>query len=355
MTSEAGRQWVSVEADVIGVPVLRLECAVLDYGRLEDEGERVQQLMVSNPGRQPLTGRVTAQVPWLQVPRPELRCPAGGTVTVPVRLVTARLPRGPQDEAAALLVDSDGGQERVAARAQLLKPELDLGASHMDFGTVRAGELAERYSYLGNTRRRPHRGHRAQPVALGAAHPEQVQCAAGELVQITVAADCVGLADGALDVPQALRVQDQRRHPHPLTATWWSAHPLVLETPELDFGAVTLGQSAERPLVIRNTGSAVLEGTLQSLAPWLTLDRAEFRCEPSEALAVGARADTAAFDHGQEIVMPAALRLVAGAEVITLPARLAALRPALRVEPEQLDIGYNARAEPEPLTQNHRQ
>ena len=51
-------------------------------------------------------------------------------------------------------------------------------------------------------------------------------------------------------------------------------------------------------------------------------------------------ADTRHFDHGETIGVEAALRLIQPTTMRDLPAVSPLIKPALRVEPEIVDLGY---------------
>jgi hypothetical protein len=166
-------------------------------------------------------------------------------------------------------------------------------------------------------------------------------------VELVVQLDAVGLADGQLSVPQALRIQSNGGSVTLSLAASILAPRLVLGTKLLDFGSAPLGQSLEMPLTLRNEGSAALTASLHVLAPWLSVSDAVVDCAPRDEVTVRVRADTHTFARGQSIDIPAAVRITMGATVLDVPARVTVLQPTLRVEPEQIDFGYIDRASAE--------
>ena len=345
--TNGGRQWVGVTAEIVSGPLLRLEQTVLDYGTFQGEDDRTLSLTVANDGRQILSGSVTSRVPWLQVRRGDVRCAPGQDARVAVTLVASRLPRGAQDAEDALVVDSDGGQERVGARAWRTVPVLDLGATHMDFGAVTAGETAERYLYVHNAGDGLLEGTALSLVPWLRVHPQQIVCAAGEMVQLQVSADSAGLPDGSVDIPQSLRVQTNAGTQALALRMHISAPRLVLDTSRLEYGPVLLGESREQTLAIRNDGSAPLMATVQSLADWLVVAETEILVGPGQQVRLSVRADTRRFSRGQEIALPSALRILAPNAIAEVPASITVVQPALRVEPVALDFGYIERSQPE--------
>lgn len=342
-----GRQWIGVTAELAVGPVLDVEPILLDFGVLQGAEERSLSLTISNRGRQPLTGSVASRVPWLRVGRGELRCPPGRSATVMVTLVPGQLPRGPQAVPDALVVESDGGQQTIEARAWRPVPELDLGGSHVDLGAVVAGERVERLLCVGNTGDGPLHGVARSMVPWLRVSPQEFTCAPGEMVQLTVVAETTALGDGVVEIPQALRVESDGGAGSLSLRVQVRAPRLELSSARLDFGAVPWGETREASLALRNVGSAPLVALLQPLADWLSLEPPQLLCAPQEEKSVLVRADTRRFARGQELRDVPGVRVVAGAETVLIPASLVVLQPSLRVEPAEVDFGYMDRLQPE--------
>ncbi len=348
--SNGGQQWLAVSAEVVAGPSLGVEQPILDYGAFQDDEERSLPLILVNKGRQPLTGHVLSRVPWLRVPQASFRCPPGQSARVMVILQPARLPRGSQEVKGALAIDSDGGQAEVEVRAWRKRPELDLGTTHIDFGIISHGEVAERYLYIGNTGDAPLEGAVRSLIPWLQASPQSIVCDPGELFQVTLSVDSVGLPDGPIDLPQALRVQTNGGTRTLSLHLQVRAPRLELGTPELSFGEVPLGEIRERLLIVRNVGTAPLELTIQSLLDWLVPAQEHLTCEPGSELSLSVHAETSRFPRGQEVVRQPGLRLISGANLIDIPVSITVLQPILRVEPARVDFGYIDRAQPETAT-----
>ena len=342
--TNGGQAWVGVSADTPSGPTLIVEQVELDFGTLGGSGERTLSLTIRNAGRQPLAGTLRSRVPWLRVPPGSLRCAPGQSTPVAVQLVPDLLPLGQQTVDDALLVDSDGGQQRVRVRAWRLVPALDVGTKHMDFGSIKGGELAERLIYVRNAGDGTLEGQARTLLPWLQVSPTRFTCPAGESAELVVHLDSVGLEDGDLNVPQALRLQSNGGNVTLSLLANIRAPRLVLGTQSLDFHTVLLGQSQTLPLVVRNAGSAPLTASLQTQAPWLTLSDTFIECAPNSDVTVRVRADTNSFARGQNLDLLAAVRITADSTVMDVPARLAIIQPMLRVEPEQVDFGYIDRA-----------
>ncbi|HUV93483.1 MAG TPA: protein kinase [Anaerolineae bacterium] len=344
--TNAGRQWIGVSLETSAGPTLSVEPSLLDFGTFQGQVERSLPLTVVNLGRETLTGRVVSHVPWLRVPHGAFGCVAGKPAEVAVHLVPEMLPRGEQRVDGALVVDSDGGQQRIQVHAWRLVPELDLGIAGVDFGAVQWDEVPERNLSVRNTGDGMLEGRVRCLVPWLRVYPDRFVCAPGELVQITLSADCAGLSDGILEIPQAVRVQTNAG-PRSLSLRIEVRAPrLAIDTPSLDFGVVPLGEVRERPLVIRNEGSAVLEARVQSRAPWLEPSEAEVVCRPGQRVVLQMRADTRGFTRGQEIAVGEALQISWAAGVGYVPASVLVLQPSLYVAPPAVDFGYIDAARP---------
>jgi serine/threonine protein kinase len=344
--TNAGRQWVALATDVASGPELAVETDTLDFGEVTMGQEKLETLAITNTGRQLLTGHITTTLSWLRVRQESFRTNPGETTEIAVQLLSDRMPEGERQVDDGILIDSDGGQKRIAVHAWYRRPVLELGATHMDFGDVASGEVAERYLYVENAGDAELAGAARSLLPWLQVFPRDIRCAPGEMAQLTVTADTAGLADGPIDVPQALRVQTNAGVETLSMRMNVRAPHLVLDDERLDLGAVPLGGVAETRLRVRNEGSAPLDATVQTAATWLTVHPAQFHCEPGERVDLRIQANTAGFDERQEIALPAALRIVSGSTLIDVPASLEVLQPTLRIEPEQVDFGYVDRSQP---------
>jgi len=345
--TDTGRQWVGVTVDIPTTPLLHVEPTLLDFGPVEANTERTLQLKVSNLGRQSLSGQVTSSLPWIRLGKHQFQCAAGQTTILPVTAIPSKMPKGTFAEPQGLLIDSDGGQKRIEIRAQRRIPELDVGTLTIDFGTVLAGQVSERYLYIGNTGNAPLHGAARSLLPWLQVHPQRFSCAPGELAQLVLSADWTGLADGPLEIPQALRLQTNGGSKTLSLRAQISAPKLVLESSFLECGTLSLGEEKEIALSLRNEGSAPLKAQLRSLVQWLIVPTEHIQCAPGERKQIPLLASSKVFDHGEEISSQAAIRLVAGAEIYDIPAHITIIQPALAVAPLEMDFGYVDRTRPE--------
>jgi serine/threonine-protein kinase len=344
--SSVGRQWIGIRAEIATAPVLLLERDSLDFGRIEDDAARSLPLAIRNGGRQLLTGQCVARAPWLQVSPTEFRVGPGNQMQLDVRILPDRLPNGPQQAQEALLLDSNGGQARIAAQAWRPRPRLHVGAAQLDFGHASEGQVVERTLLVSNAGDGPLQGAARSLLPWMQPYPERWTCEPGESLQLRIVCDCAGLADGPIHVPQALRLQTNGGVASLALDMQISAPRMVIETPLLDLGRVMRGERAQSELAIHNAGSAPLEALATPAVPWLSVAEESVVCAPGEIRRIQVVADTSAFERGIRLDVPAGLRLAAGSDVQTVPARLVVIQPDLRVEPERVDFGYVDPAEP---------
>lgn len=344
--SNVGRQWIAVRAEVATAPTLVVEQTTLDFGQIEDDGERSAALVIRNAGRQTLTGQCVSRVAWLRATPTEFRVGPGGELPLDVRLTPTKLPSGPQDVQEALLLDTNGGQARIAAQAWRPRARLELGVSKLDYGQVQANMVVERTLVVGNTGDGPLQGAARSLVPWMQVYPERWRCAPGEDAHLRVVCDCAGLADGPIYIPQALSLQTNGGNATLALEIQISAPRLVVETPTLDLGRVMHGEQAHAELLIRNAGSAPLEALVQPAVAWITVGQEQVQCPPGASRRIMVTAETSAFERGMRLEAEAALRVVAGSDVQPVAACLVVIQPDLRVEPEGVDFGYVDPAEP---------
>ncbi|NLD42301.1 MAG: protein kinase [Chloroflexi bacterium] len=344
--TNAGRVWVAVTAEVPSGPSLQVEPLLLDFGEVEGEGERVLPLTLVNDGRQALAGRISPQVEWLRVARPEFRCPAQGQVQVSVTLLPERLPPGEQTPPVALLVDSDAGQERVAARAWAKRPALAMEATLIDLGDLLVGKTGEGRAMVGNRGDGRLEGSARSLAPWLQVQPRQFACEPGESLQLTLSADTAGLAEGPISLAEAVRIYTNAGARSLSVRLTVLAPRMLLNTTQVFFGEVAYGERQERRLRVQNVGTAPLEASLQPLVSWLSVGEADIVVPASGEQTVTLTADTSPFDHGALVVDQPVLRITAGTMLQDVTASLTVLRPLLRVEPEVLDFGYSDPTQP---------
>jgi serine/threonine protein kinase len=345
--SNVGQQWIGASVQIATSPQLHVEPLALDFGQVEAEAQPAQTLAISNSGQQILSGQVASSVGWLEVPRRDFRCAAGQTARVTVRLLPEQLPRGRQDVADALVVDSDGGQERIRVLAQRIQPELDPGVTHLDVGALFAGQTTEHLLVVGNAGDGSLRGTAISLLPYLAVEPSHFTCPAGQMVQLTLTLHTGDLEDGLLNAPQALRLQTNGGNATLSLRAQVQAPRVHLVSTSLEYGTVPWGDSRSLPLVLRNAGSAPARIALQSAVEWLLLSDTTVECAPGQSITVTVTADTGRFARGEDVHLSEAVIVVTPRETIRLTAHLEVLKPAMLIEPGAVDFGYVELSAPE--------
>lgn len=345
--TNAGRVWVSVTSDIATGPLLRVPEPLLDFGVLQDDAEKNMVLRIENLGRSVLSGVAVVRVPWVRVLKPEFRCGANSSTQLSISVLSERLPAGLQHIGDGIVIDSNGGQERIAIRAWRQRPELDLNTSAMDFGSAVSGQIIERYLIVGNKGDGQLEGSARSLLPYVQVHPQQFSSAPGEFVQLTLSADCANVSEGNLEIPQALRFQTNAGNRTLALRVQVKAPRLRLETPLLDFGEVPLGQTLARKLTLYNDGSAPLEVKIQSLVPWLSTEPTGASINAGTSQVLDLAVDTNAVGHGLVATNQAGLRLSQETGILVeLPVQIVILQPALSLDCEQVDFGYIERTQP---------
>jgi len=344
--TNAGQQWIAVTAEVPVGPVLALSPEALDFGEVEGAGQRSMVLTVRNGGSGVLSGALHSQVDWLRTDRQEFRCMPGEQVDVQVSLLPDRLPDGPQCAADALLVDSDAGQRRIEVRAWVRRPHMEIEPTQLRYGDLVAGEIQRLPIRVRNVGDGPLTGRAQSLVAWLQVQPEEFSCGPGGLVELAAIADTVGLGEGPVSLPEAVHIQSNAGAVTLGVHVRVLAPRLALSTTHLGFGELTPGGTAQRFVTVRNDGSAALHATLEPLVEWARPAVNEIEVPPGGAADVAISADGSRVVHAAEIVEQPIVRVSAGNVMRDITATLSVLRPALRVEPSELDFGFADPAAP---------
>ncbi len=337
--SNVGRQWIGAAIQIKTAPLLRVEPMVLDFGQLEMGQAPAITLTVSNDGRERLEGQIAPRVAWLEAKPAAIRLPAAASGTLTVRVLADRLPAGPQDVSDALVVDSNGGQATIAARAWQPNPRLEL-AGALDFGAATAGSVEARELIVRNIGDGALTGTARTLVPWLQVTPENIFCAAGSECRLYITADTTGLADGPVQIPQALRIQTNGGAATLSARLQVSAPRLSLEPATLEFGQVTLGQTATRDMAVRNTGSAPLEASIVTVLDWIQPSSNIALVAPGESQNVTVAVDTARLGEGGRLEIPAAVRVASGSDIQAVGLSIVVLQPLLAAEPAFVDFGY---------------
>jgi len=330
--------WLQALGAVGIEPRLRVAPARFDFGILAPTVRATSYVQIRNQGQGYLSGRVESRVPWITVPGPTFGCHAGKSAQVRIvargRALSGRLSTSRQ----ALHIVSNGGTAWIEAQAASSPPALAVSPATLDFGPITRGTSRVAHLTVANEGGGRLTG-KVIPRApwLRVRHPD-FSCPAGASAQVMVELLSQQLPKGAVRIRRAIAI-DSDSGQGQIDVRWkWARPALDLDTTGLDFGSLERGTMATRTVVLSNSGTAELVGTIESSCPWLSVAPAEFRCAPGASLTLSVRCDSSTLPGGSS-VEPEALTISANAGVQTLSASVEVLAPRLVVEPALLDLG----------------
>ncbi len=344
-TIEVGEFRLTVEAKNTHLPV-QAE-GLLDLGRLSARvGAPSPTVQVQiEPGQRHWEGSVRSLVPWLRVPRPDVKGTGGQTVPVLLELGAelfqggARVLRQP----GALAVV--GAKESWLIGVQLevdLAPALTVEPAELDFGAVVSSRpVVYRSLRLRNTGTAPWQGHVICGVPWLSVDRQEVQCASGEVVELTLALTeaLETLPEGVTALPAALVIEGSGSR-RIVAVRLERVIPVVrldFSPFKLDWGPVADWKAAAPQIVwARNSGNQEWQGTASCTVNWAVVEAAEVRCPAGGAAAVTVRLTNAvsALPAGEATGL---LQLAGEGLNFDLPMRLHLEAPLVEVEPAVLD------------------
>ena len=121
---------------------LQVETPLLDFGAITGDSEYERDIVIRNAGGATLTGTVGSRVPWLTIAQKQFTLGENEMLAIPVKLLPERLESGRYDLADAILLDSDAGQDKIAARVSRRSPVLYVENTIFDLGALHEGDAA---------------------------------------------------------------------------------------------------------------------------------------------------------------------------------------------------------------------
>lgn len=273
--ANAGTQTISASVDVLA-PQLVIRPAYVDLGDIRDGDQVEQTIVVGNQGSMAWEGVVRSELPWLEAEPEHLHCEPGHFIPVTLMVRTDALESGGEyafDR--ALRIEGKGAQQSVGARLCLLRPELGVGRHSLDLGLIGRTDIATVPLEITNAGT----GELEWQVIVRGTWleviPESGSCAAGQSSTVAVNAYALAVGDergqawltihsngGRLDLPASVALSS------PLLVV----EPLFLDLHSENHAPVS------QVLRISNRGVGELEGTIESLVPWLQCRPASFSC-----------------------------------------------------------------------------
>jgi len=293
ITSRAntGTQTVSAPIEVLA-PKLVLESTSIDLGQVRDGDQAEATLVVGNEGSVPWIGQIQSRVPWLTVEPEHVHCEPGHFVPVTAMLHTDSLDAGGDISSShAIIVDGMGEHCAVDATFHLIRPSLQIGRTSLDLGLIGRTDVYTMPLEISNAGTGELEWEtNIQGVWLEVV-PASGKCGAGDTSTIQVKAYALAVENnsgqawitiqsngGRIDLPVTVALSSPRL----------SAEPTYLDLHSENY-AVT-----SETIRIANQGVGDLEGTVETLVPWLECEPASFR------IATGASAQITVLGKPQE-------------------------------------------------------
>jgi hypothetical protein len=190
-------------------PVLRVVQPALDFGEISTSAPQRRSLKIKNDGVGYLLGKVQSRVPWLSVPKSEIRCYAGKSVEVDVECDPKKTPLGKVFDGAALQVDCPHAAPPVdiPVTAMVILPGLTAEPALLKFGDVVAGTVSGATLRIScfNCLKQDFRIRSLVPWLV--VPKSQLSCVAGAPTRVLIRADTAHIALGKFEILHALEVE----------------------------------------------------------------------------------------------------------------------------------------------------
>jgi len=202
-------------------PELTVGPLLVDFGEVEDwQKASSQEVKLRNAGKRRWKGIARSTVPWLDVLRPEIDCPAGTELSLRVRLNSdsGRLSAGSHKQLSAILVEGESETWCVDVRVVITRPQvsLEIAPLLLDFGQIRDWDNTPAQGiWLRNKGNRTWRGTVHCDVSWLEVPTSVVECPAGRRVFLSVRLrPGARLSVGAHHEPRALLIEGEGRRWH---------------------------------------------------------------------------------------------------------------------------------------------
>lgn len=202
-------------------PELAVGPLSVDFGEVEDwQKAPAQEIKLRNAGKRSWKGIARSTVPWLDVLRPKIDCPAGRELSLKVRLNSeaGRLSVGSHEQSGAILVEGESETWCVDVRVVVTRPQvsLEIAPLLLDFGRTRDWDSTPAQGiWLRNKGKRTWRGTMHCDVAWLEVPTSVIECPAGRRVFLSVRLrPGAKLSVGAHHEPRALLIEGEGRRWH---------------------------------------------------------------------------------------------------------------------------------------------
>ena len=330
-----------------GVSNIVVEPTQVDFGGVPIGQSAAQILSVRNTGSEALS------ISSIQTSDPAFTV-QGETVfrlepDASRELVVSFAPTSGGAQQASLAIQSDDPDEPTVtvslSGSGLGVPRVAVEPSQLQFGDVALGQSAEQSLTVHNTGTANLVVHDIQSgdPAFGVTGATSFELAPGDFRDVAITFSPA--ASGALQATLSILSNDpeQPAITVALAGTGAGEPDIVVETTEIGFGEILVGQSVQQPLVVQNSGTAVLTvSSIQSSEPAFTVEgETSFQLQPE-----GSRELVVAFSPGAAGTQQAILTILSNdvdQPSVTIALSGAAIGvPDIAVEPTHLDFGQVA-------------
>ncbi len=339
--ANAGTQTVSASVDVLA-PQLVVRPAYVDLGDVRDGDQVEETIVVGNQGSMVWEGTVQSELPWLAVEPEHLHCEPGHFIPVTLMVRTEALESGGEYAVEhALRIEGDGAQQSVGTRLHLLRPELVVGRHSLDLGLIGRTDIARVPLKITNAGT----GELEWEVSVRGTWlevvPESGSCGPGQAS--TVEVNAYALAVGGESGQAWLTVRSNGGRVDLPASVALSSPLLVVEPLFLDLHSENHA-AVSQLLRVSNRGVGDLEGTIESLVPWLQCRPTSFACATGVTVLVEVEGLPQQVREGTHS-SPDALRIQSNGGTESLAAALTLeLIPRLRVPSEDVTVDEAGRS-----------
>ncbi len=343
--SDAGQARIGVRVSRLQ-PMLAVAPTVLDFGALLSGEQAERTVAIANQGSGYLDYTLRSREPWLRVSSQSSRCQAGEKCPVLLIVDTAGLPEGATESTEALVVQSNAGTARVAAKVTVLAPRLALDRDRLDLGEVPLGETAQYALTIHNAGSAPLQGRLESAPEWLTLTPSEIAIAPHDSTVVNVMADTSHFSRGqVIDIPRAVHIASNGGESSLPLHMLLLRPALEIEPGKLDFGIVDRVTPARQQLIVRNGDTGLLEWRIETDAAWLEAIPHQATCSAGRELEVEVMAYGLALPDGMDAAR-GRLRVISNGGEREIPASIAIASPLLDVDVTQVNLGVSVNYAP---------
>ena len=127
---------------IVKSPILQLSRTDLSYGVLSPGESISKSFSIINSGLANLIGSIKCQDPWVKIDKRDFDIPPNQRRSITIRVNPSSLDASNKgtDHSSSLIVDSNGGRDKLKLSLILAKPDLMIIKNIIDFGSIQQGD-----------------------------------------------------------------------------------------------------------------------------------------------------------------------------------------------------------------------